>query len=78
VVLLISSQELRRIARERKLAVDLVEKDYVLGWILYGIAKSSSSKDVAFKGGTSLSKLYFPGQWRISEELANNTIFLIT
>lgn len=47
----------------------MVEKDYALGWILYGIASSNSSKDVAFKGGTSLSKLFFPGKWRISEDL---------
>jgi predicted nucleotidyltransferase component of viral defense system len=66
---MISSQELRKIARERKLALDLVEKDYVLGWILFGIASSSISKHVAFKGGTALAKVYFPGQWRLSEDL---------
>jgi predicted nucleotidyltransferase component of viral defense system len=64
-----SSQELRKIARERRLALDLVEKDYVLGWILFGIASGSISKHVALKGGTALSKVYFPGQWRLSEDL---------
>lgn len=66
---MISPQELRKTARERGLALDLVEKDYVLGWILFGIASSSISKRVAFKGGTALSKIYFPGKWRLSEDL---------
>jgi predicted nucleotidyltransferase component of viral defense system len=66
---MIREQELRRIAKERKLALDLVEKDYALGWILYGIVKSSLAGDVVFKGGTALSKSYFPGQWRLSEDL---------
>ena len=66
---MISPQELRKTARERGLALDLVEKDYVLGWILFGVASSSISKHVAFKGGTSLSKVYFPSHWRLSEDL---------
>jgi predicted nucleotidyltransferase component of viral defense system len=66
---MISPQELRKIAREKKLPLDLVEKDYVLGWILYGICSSSLSNCLAFKGGTALSKVYFPGQWRLSEDL---------
>ncbi|MEW6603112.1 MAG: nucleotidyl transferase AbiEii/AbiGii toxin family protein [Thermoproteota archaeon] len=49
--------------------MDLVEKDYVLGWILYGICSSSISDKLTFKGGTSLSKVYFPGRWRMSEDL---------
>ncbi len=66
---MISPQELRKISRERGLALDLVEKDYVLGWILFGIAKNSISKHMAFKGGTALSRVYFPSQWRLSEDL---------
>jgi len=66
---MISPQELRKIAREKKLALDLVEKDYVLGWILFGISSSSISKSLAFKGGTALSKVYFPSEWRLSEDL---------
>ncbi|MDG6995940.1 MAG: hypothetical protein JRN52_08455 [Nitrososphaerota archaeon] len=62
---MISAQELRRNARERGLALDLVEKDYALGWLLYGIASSSISSRLAFKGGTALSKIYFPGKWRL-------------
>ena len=66
---MISAQELRRTARDRGLALDLVEKDYALGWLLYGIAFSSISSRIAFKGGTALSKIYFPGEWRLSEDL---------
>jgi len=66
---MIPPQELRRISRERRIAIDLIEKDYVLGWILHGIVSSSISDSLAFKGGTALSKVYFPGSWRISEDL---------
>jgi predicted nucleotidyltransferase component of viral defense system len=66
---MILAQELRKAARDRSLPVDLVEKDYILGWLLFGIASSSVSKQLAFKGGTALSKVYFPNQWRLSEDL---------
>lgn len=56
-------------ARELHLKVDAVEKHYVLGWILYGISTSSIGKSLTFKGGTSLSKVYFPSDWRLSEDL---------
>ncbi len=44
----------------------MVDKDYVLGWLLYGFAKN---RDLVFKGGTALSKVYFPRIWRLSEDL---------
>jgi predicted nucleotidyltransferase component of viral defense system len=66
---MITDRELRAVARERNLPVDVVEKDYVLGWILFGIASSAASGSLAFKGGTALSKVYFPGRWRLSEDL---------
>jgi predicted nucleotidyltransferase component of viral defense system len=78
---LISLQEIRKISRNRKIPVDLIEKDYVLGWILYGISTSSLGELVAFKGGTALSKVYFQGNWRISEDLdftANQEVDMIT
>lgn len=71
---MISPQELRRNARNRNIAIDLIEKDYVLGWILYGISKSSVSDKLAFKGGTALSKIYFPDVWRLSEDLDFTTL----
>jgi len=66
---MIADRVLRRIARERKLRLDIVEKDYALGWILNGIAASSLRTKLIFKGGTALSKVYFPFDWRISEDL---------
>lgn len=66
---MISPQILRDTARDWHLKVDTVEKHYVLGWILYGISTSSIGKSLTFKGGTSLSKVYFPSDWRLSEDL---------
>lgn len=66
---MIGDNIIRKIARDRKVSLPSIEKDYVLGWMLYGIAKSSIGDKVIFKGGTSLSKIYFPMDWRISEDL---------
>jgi len=66
---MIPHQDLRKKATELGLGVDTVEKDYVLGWMLYGVASSSVSAKLIFKGGTALSKVYFPDQWRLSEDL---------
>ena len=66
---MISEQELRGLARERNLALDLLEKDYALGWILIGVSKSTLSDKIIFKGGTALSKVHFPLDWRLSEDL---------
>lgn len=49
--------------------MDVLEKDYVLGWLLVGICRSRAAPGLAFKGGTALSKVYFPGAWRLSEDL---------
>lgn len=66
---MISEQELRGLARERNLVLDLLEKDYALGWIIIGISKSTLSDKIIFKGGTALSKVHFPLDWRLSEDL---------
>lgn len=66
---MINGNEIRRIAGEESLDTAMLEKDYVLGWVLYGISKSSVGEKLAFKGGTSLSKIYYPGRWRLSEDL---------
>jgi len=63
---LIDRRELLEKARQRQLNLQIVEKDYVLGWLLFGM------KDIGglvFKGGTALSKIYFPKTWRLSEDL---------
>lgn len=66
---MISENRLRTLARERKKGVGLTEKDYVNSWILYAIFTSPLGKKLVFKGGTALSKLYFPVKWRFSEDL---------
>jgi predicted nucleotidyltransferase component of viral defense system len=55
--------------REWGLREDVVEKDYVLGWLLWGIGTDPvlSSKWV-FKGGTCLKKCYIE-TYRFSEDL---------
>jgi uncharacterized protein len=46
-----------------------IEKDYILSWILFGIAKHEQlSNGIVFKGGTVLKKVYFE-DYRFSEDL---------
>jgi predicted nucleotidyltransferase component of viral defense system len=66
VDVLIDRRELLEKARRKNLSLMMVEKDYVLGWLLFGLAQD---KDLVFKGGTALSKVYFPRIWRLSEDL---------
>ena len=63
---MIDRRELLEKAREKSLTLGIVEKDYVLGWLLFGL---SGIKELTFKGGTALSKIYFPRIWRLSEDL---------
>lgn len=57
---MIPLQELREKQRETGIALEVLEKDYCLGWMLKGIADSPLSGQVVLKGGTALRKLYFP------------------
>jgi predicted nucleotidyltransferase component of viral defense system len=66
VDVLIDRRELLSKARKRNLNLNIVEKDYILGWLLYGFSRIHS---LVFKGGTALSKIYFPEIWRLSEDL---------
>lgn len=55
--------------REWQLSEEVVEKDYVLGWVLCGIGAHPVLADAwAFKGGTSLKKCYIE-TYRFSEDL---------
>ncbi|PYR98379.1 MAG: hypothetical protein DMG16_20950 [Acidobacteria bacterium] len=48
---------------------EILERDYLLSWILAGIAQHDSLRDkLVFKGGTALKKCYF-GEYRFSEDL---------
>ncbi len=66
---MISRDELMRLAGKQKLNPSSLGKDYALGWLLFGISKSSVAGKLVFKGGTALSKIYFPEDWRLSEDL---------
>lgn len=66
---MISPSRLKTLARENKVTAGLMEKDWVNSWILYSIYSSSLGETTAFKGGTALSKIYFPEIWRFSEDL---------
>ena len=48
---------------------EVLERDYLLSWILAGISTVETLRDtLAFKGGTALKKCYF-GNYRFSEHL---------
>lgn len=63
---MIERRELLRKARDKGLNLMIVEKDYILGWLMFGF---SHEPNLVFKGGSALSKIYFPRIWRLSEDL---------
>lgn len=63
---MIDRRELLEKSRQKGINLMMVEKDYVLGWLLFGFAKF---RNLIFKGRTALSKIYFPKIWRLSEDL---------
>lgn len=66
---MISHQEIRNLVAEWGLREDIIEKDYVIGWLLWGIsAEPELNAGWAFKGGTSLKKCFIE-TWRFSEDL---------
>jgi len=61
--------EIQKIARATGVRDHQIEKDYVLSWLLQGIALHKDlSKAIVFKGGTVLKKVYFK-DYRYSEDL---------
>lgn len=66
---MITRLDIEERVREWGLREDVVEKDYVIGWVLWGIgADEALSTSWAFKGGTSLKKCYLE-TYRFSEDL---------
>jgi predicted nucleotidyltransferase component of viral defense system len=66
---MIAKQDILDRAREWQLRPSVVEKDYVLGWVLAAIAQHpATSEQWVFKGGTCLKKCYFE-TYRFSEDL---------
>lgn len=66
---MIRSKEIQQKAREAQVRDQQIEKDYILSWILKGIAEHEQLKQIlVFKGGTVLKKIYFE-DYRFSEDL---------
>src|SRR2546429_93150 len=66
---MIDRREILEAASSFSLLPNVVEKDYVLGWILAGInANEELAEGWVFKGGTCLKKCYFE-TYRFSEDL---------
>jgi predicted nucleotidyltransferase component of viral defense system len=66
---MIKPGEIQQKAREVGVRDQQIEKDYMLSWILQGIAQHEHlSKTIVFKGGTVLKKVYFE-DYRFSEDL---------
>ncbi len=66
---MINRQDIFDFSRELGLRPEIVEKDYVLGWVLAGIfAHPSLQQSWIFKGGTCLKKCFFE-TYRFSEDL---------
>lgn len=81
---MIKLSEIQNKARAVVVRDQQIEKDYVLSWILQGIAGNENlAKNLVFKGGTVLKKAYFKNYrfsedldfTLLSEEIGNNQIF---
>jgi predicted nucleotidyltransferase component of viral defense system len=65
----ISHEEIKGLVSQWGLREDVIEKDYVIGWVLWGISTSEElKKSWVFKGGTCLKKCYID-TYRFSEDL---------
>jgi uncharacterized protein len=62
------SNRLLREGGGRRTSEGVLERDYCISWALIGMSHTQLSDWLAFKGGTALKKIYFPG-YRFSEDL---------
>lgn len=65
---MIPQAEISKTAFREGMSDKVIEKDYVITWILLALADSNLKDSLAFKGGTALRKIYFPN-YRYSEDL---------
>jgi len=65
---MIRAIEIRQIAEKLNIKPDVIEKDYVLGWVIAALHQQAISNKWIFKGGTALKKCYFH-DYRFSEDL---------
>jgi predicted nucleotidyltransferase component of viral defense system len=64
----IRKQDILDRAAEWNLRPEVVEKDYVLGWLLAALPMADGARGWIFKGGTCIKKCYFE-TYRFSEDL---------
>ncbi len=65
---MISPAEVAKLAHRLAVSDRVIEKDYVLSWLLIAIAENDLRNGLAFKGGTALKRIYYP-DYRFSEDL---------
>lgn len=66
---MITTAELHRVAEKEGLRFDQAEKDYIILWLLSGLAHSGvKDHGWVFKGGTCLRHCYYRG-YRFSEDI---------
>jgi len=56
------------IAKRAGVPPEVIEKDYLLSYVLAALTGVSNLEGLRFKGGTALKKVYF-GDYRFSEDL---------
>ncbi len=62
-------KRLEKVREDTGLSWEIIERDYILSWVLIGIgANNELQNKLIFKGGTALKKCYF-GEYRFSEDL---------
>ncbi len=66
---MIKPGDIDKIAIEKGVRAKQIEKDYVISWVLWGIARNEFlNTNLVFKGGTCLKKMYFE-DYRFSEDM---------
>lgn len=66
---MISADEAKGLAVQHGVPLPYIEKDYVMGWLLWGIYHEASlANTLVLKGGNCLRKVYFPDT-RFSDDL---------
>lgn len=74
---MIGYDRIKALAAEKGLLDIVIEKDYVLDWVLWAISENNILRNnLVFKGGTALHKMYF-SDWRFSEDLDFTTVHYI-
>lgn len=69
---------IKEVSAQRGVSEVIIEKDYVLDWLVWGLSQIQNMKfNLIYKGATSLHKMYF-SDWRFSEDLDFTTLKNLT